>query len=98
VTKSSCSTILRTDLYVGKVGEMVRNYQLTACKTEDKINVNRETVTFTLTNDLNMKKVCAKMIQRNLSSGQKMKRKEICSHLSIRLLEEPNLLKKKKRP
>jgi len=56
--------------------------------------MNREAVRLFLIKDLNMKNIRAKMVLRNLSSEQEIRRKEICSGLSARLLEEPNLLGK----
>jgi hypothetical protein len=40
-----------------------------------------------------MKKAGAKMAQKNLFSKQKLGRKDICSDLLARLLEETNLCK-----
>jgi hypothetical protein len=45
--------------------------------------VNKETVRLILTKDENMKKVYAKMVMKNLSCKQNMRRKEFCPDLSV---------------
>jgi len=47
-----------------------------------------------LIKDLTMKKVCVRMVLRNVCTEQKLRRKEIISYLSGRLLEELELLDK----
>jgi hypothetical protein len=43
------------------------------------INIDRESVRKILIENLNMKKMCAKVIPKNLTIDQKFNRKEICS-------------------
>ena len=58
----------------------------------DMVNTNKETVRQILHDELNMSKVCAKLVPKNLSQEQKDNRKEICSDIMDRLTEEPYLL------
>jgi len=39
-----------------------------------KVNMNRETVRLILTEELGMRKICAKMVPRNLTEQQHVKR------------------------
>jgi len=50
-----------------------------------------------LTKYLDMDKVCAKVSPHSFSSEQKMRGEKVSSDLSVTFLEEPHLLKKKKK-
>jgi GH24 family phage-related lysozyme (muramidase) len=55
-----------------RVGELVRSdRRLTVRITVDKANMNRETVRLILTEGLGMRKICAKMVPRNLTNQQR---------------------------
>jgi hypothetical protein len=54
------------------------------------MNMDSETVILTVTKDFNLKTGFAKMVPKHLSGEQSMRRKESCSDLIVRLLEEPN--------
>jgi hypothetical protein len=58
----------------------------------DMINIDKETVRQILHNNLNMNKVCAKMVPKILSQDQKDNRKNICSDILQMINEQPNLL------
>jgi hypothetical protein len=74
---------------------MVRNdSRSTARKTAEELHMTRETVRLNLTKDLNMKKVCPKMITKDLSGELKMWRRETLSHITARLLQETDVRKK----
>jgi histone-lysine N-methyltransferase SETMAR len=47
----------------------------------EELNVNKETVRQILTENLKMKKVCAKMVPKNLSEDQKLNREEMCQNV-----------------
>jgi hypothetical protein len=47
----------------------------------EELNMDKETVRQNITKNLNMRKVCAKMVPKNLNKGQKCKRKKICSEI-----------------
>ena len=54
-----------------------------------EINLNRFTVHQILTQDLDMRKVCAKMVPKNLTTEQKTNRRDVCLDLLDRLEREP---------
>ncbi|VVC30983.1 Hypothetical protein CINCED_3A013073 [Cinara cedri] len=56
------------------------------------LNANKETVRKILHNELNMKKVCAKLVPKYLTPDQKLVRQQICSDILERLEEEPELI------
>jgi histone-lysine N-methyltransferase SETMAR len=57
----------RTEENAAKVCQIVhKNHQLTVRSTAEQSNVNRETVRKTLTEDLDMRKVCVKMVPKDL--------------------------------
>jgi len=58
----------------------------------DMVNINKETVRQILHDELNMTKVCAKLVPKNNNQNQKDNRKNICSDIMERLTEEPDLL------
>ncbi len=58
----------------------------------ETLNANEETIRKILHDKLNLKKVCVKLLPKNLSPDQK-RCKQICSHFLERLDEEPELMK-----
>jgi hypothetical protein len=55
--------------------ELVRSDQrLTVTMIADEVNMNRETVRLILTEELGMRKICAKMVPRNFTEQQRDKR------------------------
>jgi hypothetical protein len=58
----------------------------------EELNLDRETVTKILAEDLGMRKVSAKMVPRILSDDQKQWRLDVCSDLSHQLVKENNFL------
>jgi len=62
----------RTEENIAKVHQIVReNRRLTVRSIAEQVNINRETVRKILTEDLDMRKVCAKMVPKELTNGQK---------------------------
>ena len=51
--------------------EVNTNRRLTVRMTADEANTNRETVCLILTEELEMRKICAKMVHRNLTGQQR---------------------------
>jgi predicted transcriptional regulator len=47
----------------------------------EELNVDKETVRRILTGNLKMKKVCAKMVPKNMSEDQKLNREEMCQNV-----------------
>jgi orotate phosphoribosyltransferase-like protein len=70
---------MKTDEKVDKVRTLVRNdRRLSIRMIVEELNVDRETVRQILTENLKMKKVCAKMVPKNLREDQKLNREEMC--------------------
>ena len=65
----------RTEENIAKVRQIVReNCQLTVRSIGEQVNIDRETVRKILTEDLDMRKMCAKMVPKELTEGQKQRR------------------------
>ena len=58
-----------------------------------KLNMNHTTVHQILTEELAMKKFCAKFVPKNLTIEQKDNRKDVCLHLLERIQRDRNFLK-----
>jgi len=72
----------RTEENVANVPQIVReNHRLTVRSITEQVNIDRETVTKILTEDLDMRKVCAKMVPKELNEEQKQRRVTICQDL-----------------
>ena len=54
-----------------------------------ELNLNRFNVHQNLTQDLDMRKVCAKMVPKNLTTEQKANRNDVCLDLLNHLEREP---------
>jgi len=72
----------RTEENIAKIRQIVReNRRLTVRSIAEQVNIDRETVRKILTEDLDMRKVCAKMVPKELSEEQKQRRITICQDL-----------------
>ena len=60
---------------------MRENCGLTVRSIAEQVNINRETVRKILTEDLEMRKVCAKMVPKELTEEQEQRRVTICQDL-----------------
>ena len=58
----------------------------------DELNMNNERVWRIITEDLGMRKVCAKMVPRLLNDGQKENRVQVCQDILKQLEITPDLL------
>jgi len=58
----------------------------------EEVSLERESVRRILREELNMRKVCAKMVPKVLSEEQKESRKELCLDLLQRIENEPDLM------
>ena len=75
---------------VERVRSLVRSdRRLTLRMVSSELNLNRFTVHQILTQDLDMRKVCAKMVPKNLTIEQKANRRDVCLGLLDRLEREP---------
>jgi len=69
----------KTEENIAKVRQIVReNCRLTLRSISEQVNINRETVRKILTEDLDMRKVCAKMVPKELTEEQKQRRVFSC--------------------
>jgi len=65
----------RTEENIAKVRQIVReNRRLIVRSIAEQVKIDRETVWKILTEDLDMSKVCAKMVPKNLTEEQKQRR------------------------
>ena len=65
----------RTEENIAKVRPIMReNRRLTVRSTAEQVNMDRETVRKFLTEDLDMRKVCAKVVPKELTEEQKQRR------------------------
>jgi predicted transcriptional regulator len=65
----------RTEENIAKVRQLVReNRWLTVRRIAEQVNIDRETVRKILNEDLDMRKVCAKMAPKELTEEQKNRR------------------------
>ena len=77
--RSGWPATIRTEENIAKVRQIVlENRQLTV---RSIVNIDRETVRKILTEDLDMRKVCAKMVPKELTEEQKQRRVTICQDL-----------------
>jgi len=83
-------TTSKTEDNVERVRSLVRSdRRLTLRMISSELNLNRFTVHQILTQDLDMRKVCAKMVPKNLTTEQKASRRDVCLDLLDRLEREP---------
>jgi len=65
----------RNEENIAKVRQIVHtNRRLTVSRISEQVNIDRETVRKILTEDLDMRKVCAKMVPKELTEEQKQRR------------------------
>ena len=78
----------KTDDNVERMRSLVRPDRRMTRMISD-LNLNRFTVHQILTQDLDMRNVCAKMVPKNLTTVQKANRRDVCLDLLDRLEREP---------
>ena len=72
--RSGLPATSRTEENIAKVRQIVReNLRLTVRSIAEQVNIDRETVRKILTEDLDMRKVCAKMAPQELTEEQKQR-------------------------
>jgi ribosomal protein S25 len=65
----------RTEENIAKVRQIVREIRrLTVRSIAEQVNIDRKTVRKILTEDLDMRKMCAKMVPKELNEEQKQRR------------------------
>jgi len=81
----------KTDDNVERVRSLVRSYRrFTLRMIISELNLNRFTVHQILTQDLDVRIVCTKMVPKNLTSEQKNNRRDVCLDLLDRLDRSQN--------
>ena len=73
---------------------MAKDHHLSVRMIAEETGLNKNAVHRILTEHLHMRKICAKMVPKNLSVRQKANRLEICQDLLARLEIEPDFLDK----
>ena len=73
---------------------MVKDRRLSVSMIAEETGLDKNAVHRILTDHLHMRKICAKLVPKNLSIEQKANRLEICKDLLGRLEIEPNFLDK----
>ena len=58
----------------------------------ERMSIDKETMWQVLHENLHITKVCAQVVSKLLTSGQKEKRQEICADISKQIEENPNFL------
>uniref|UniRef100_A0A8C4Q6F5 Uncharacterized protein n=1 Tax=Eptatretus burgeri TaxID=7764 RepID=A0A8C4Q6F5_EPTBU len=87
------STIRRAD-NIERVKQMVRaDRRLTVRMIAEELSINKDTVWSIITENLEMCKVCAKMVPKLLSEDQKQ-RVTVCQDIIERLEDDPDLLRR----
>ena len=82
-----------TDDSIEKVQDVIRKYQRLGVRAvAEEVNLDRESVRRILREELNMRKVCAKMVPKLLSEEQEECRKELCLDLLQHIENEQDLL------
>ena len=72
---------------------MVRgDRRLTVRMIADELEINHNSVWKIITEDLGMRKICAKMVPKLLDDDQKERRVEVCQDIFEHLQTEPDLL------
>ena len=85
----------RTDENVEQVRQKVlSDCRLTVTMIAHELGMNSERVWRIITEDLGMKKICAKMVPRLLNEGQKDQSVQVCQDILEQLKTEPNMLKR----
>ena len=91
--RSGRPTTSRTNENAELVREKVRSdRRLTVRMVAEELNMNSERVGRIITEDLGMRKVCAKMAPRLLNDGQKENRVQVCQDILKQLEITPDLL------
>jgi len=72
----------RTEENIAKIHQIVHeNRRLTVRSIAEQVDINRETLRKILTEDLDMRMVCAKMVPKELTKERKQRRVTICQDL-----------------
>ncbi|GFX37903.1 protein GVQW3 [Trichonephila clavipes] len=85
----------KTDENVEKVASLIRSdRRLSIRAIAETVNIDKECVRQILHDNLNMQKVCAKMVPKILTFEQQATRKNVCTDILDAIKNDPNLLEK----
>ncbi|GFT06949.1 protein GVQW3 [Trichonephila clavipes] len=85
----------KTDENVEKVASLIRsNRRLSIRAIAETVNIDKECVRQILHDNLNMQKVCAKMVPKVLTFEQQATRKSVCTDILDAIKNDPKLLEK----
>ncbi|GFX00422.1 protein GVQW3 [Trichonephila clavipes] len=85
----------KTDENVEKVASLIRSdRRLSIRAIAETVNIDKECVRQILHDNLNMRKVCAKMVPKILTFEQQATRKNVCIDILDAIKNDPNLLEK----
>jgi hypothetical protein len=88
-----CPSTSKTEENVEKISEIVwKDQRLSIRMIAEMVNMDKEMVRQILHDQLNMRKVCAKMVPKNLTQEQKDNRKNICSDVMEQITEQLDVL------
>jgi hypothetical protein len=88
-----CPLMSKTKENVEKISEIVQKDRcLSIQMMGEMVNMDKETVRQILHDQLNMRKVCAKLVLKGLTQGQKDNQENICSDIVERITEQPDVL------
>ena len=83
----------KTDSNINRVKQLVRaDRRLTVRMICEELSIGRDTVWKILTENLKMRKLCAKMVPKILSKYQRQQRFTVCQDITEHLEAEPDLL------
>ncbi|GFU01731.1 putative mariner transposase [Trichonephila clavipes] len=83
------------DENVKKVASLIRSdRRLSIRAIAETVNIDKECVRQILHDNLNMQKVCAKMVPKILTFEQQATRKNVCTDILDVIKNDPNLLEK----
>lgn len=84
---------VRTDENALRVRALIReDRRLTVRMLASEVGINRETVRQIITNDFGMRKLCAKMVPKNLTTEQKQHRMDVAEDCLEQVENDPTLL------
>ena len=90
--KSGRPVTIRTDTNIDRVKQLVRIDRRLTVRMISELSIDRDIVWKILTENLEMRKLCAKMVPKILSEYQKQQRFTVCQDITKRLEAEPDLL------
>ncbi|GFU20161.1 protein GVQW3 [Trichonephila clavipes] len=94
-SRSGRPSTSKTDEDVEKVASLIRSDRRLSIRAIAKtVNIDKECVRKILHDNLNMQKVCAKMVPKILTFEQQATRKNVCTDILDAIKNDPNLLEK----